>query len=436
MRDISNTIKDLIIKEPFYGLLAINLDRLYSDKTEDLAIQYSENRVKLLINKEYFKALDIPQRKNAVKHELLHMVFKHMDDYWNKTENDSLLNLAMDLEVVSYLDENYLTEKDQSVHNLFTMFNLDKKLGTKTYYEFLKKFQDDSSNDSQNNSQGNSSGNSSQNDSQDNQGNNPNQNDSSQDNQEDNSSQNNSLPKPKHDFCDKDFKDDLNKSTSSQKETETIISKLIANNTKNTIQNIAQEAKQRGTLPNEAVDYLEKNIKAYTEIPWNIHLRRIVKTAASVTRKKGKRRESERFEGFYKNTNKKIVDVLVAIDTSGSIDEVLLEKFISELRGLYNSIDVNIEVVQCDVKIHTRETFTKQYKIDKIYGRGGTSFMPVVEAFKESNANALIYYTDGYGDQCKFDDKMIRYLTPRCLWVLPEKGLKENLPGKVITIKL
>ena len=47
----------------------------------------------------------------------------------------------------------------------------------------------------------------------------------------------------------------------------------------------------------------------------------------------------------------------------------------------------------------------------------------------------MIYYTDGYGDQYKFDDKMIRYLTPRCLWVLPKDGLKENLPGKVITIK-
>lgn len=427
MKDISNTIKDLIIKEPFYGLLAINLDRLYSDKTEDLAIQYSENRVKLLINKEYFKALDMPQRRNAVKHELLHMVFKHMEDYWTKTKDDSLLNLAMDLEVISYLDENALTEKDQSVHNMFSMFNLDKKLGTKTYYEFLKKFQDNSQGNPQGNPQGGSQDSSS--------GNSP-QNNPSQDNQENDSSQNNSLPKPKHNFCDEDFKNDLDKNTSSPKETEAIISKLIANNTKNTIQNIAQEAKQRGTLPDEAVDYLNKNIKACTEVPWNIHLRRIVKTAASVTRKKGKRRESERFEGFYKNTNKKIVDVLVAIDTSGSIDEVLLEKFISELRGLYNSIDVNMEVIQCDAKIHTRETFTKQYKIDKIYGRGGTSFMPVVEAFKDSNANALIYYTDGYGDQSNFSDKMIRYLTPRCLWVLPTDGLKENLPGKVITIKL
>lgn len=435
MKDISNTIKDLIIKEPFYGLLAINLDRLYSDKTEDLTIQYSENRVKLLINKGYFKALDMPQRRNAVKHELLHMVFKHMEDYWTKTKDDSLLNLAMDLEVISYLDENALTEKDQSVHNLFSMFNLDKKLGTKTYYEFLKKLKgnspDDPNGKAQNGPQENTL-----NDYKDGPSGDSDQNNSSGDNQGNDSPQGNPLPSPKHDFCDEDFKNDLDKSTSSPKETEAIISKLISNNTKNTIENIAQEAKQRGTLPDEAINYLKNNIKAHTEVPWNIHLRRIIKTAASVTRKKGKRRESERFEGFYKNTNKKIIDVLVAIDTSGSIDEVLLEKFISELRGLYNSIDVNMEVIQCDAKIHIRETFTKQYKINKIYGRGGTSFMPVVEAFKDSNANALIYYTDGYGDQSKFSDKMIRYLTPRCLWVLPTNGLKENLPGKVITIKL
>ena len=88
----------------------------------------------------------------------------------------------------------------------------------------------------------------------------------------------------------------------------------------------------------------------------------------------------------------------VAIDTSGSIDRVLLNKFMSEFKALINSVEFKeLTILSCDTSVENCETYLKGEEIDfKPRGGGGTRFAPVFDriATLETMPACLIYFTD------------------------------------------
>jgi hypothetical protein len=90
----------------------------------------------------------------------------------------------------------------------------------------------------------------------------------------------------------------------------------------------------------------------------------------------------------------------VAIDTSGSVSEDMLKRFLDTLSSLLMEYrGVTITIIQCDTQVHDMRTFTHAdlpIKDIPIYGRGGTDFNPVFDKINNERlpVTALLYFTD------------------------------------------
>lgn len=94
--------------------------------------------------------------------------------------------------------------------------------------------------------------------------------------------------------------------------------------------------------------------------------------------------------------------IAVAIDTSGSIDQVLLSQFAAELQAIASEMQPSqVDVMYCDTEVHRHDTFMhgEQIEINAV-GGGGTSFVPVFEKVKKDvdPPKVLIYLTDLQGE--------------------------------------
>ncbi len=123
---------------------------------------------------------------------------------------------------------------------------------------------------------------------------------------------------------------------------------------------------------------------------------------------------------------KRIKDFVIAIDTSGSTQGELVEKFLIKTYNILMAKEnffrkINIHIVQCDAGIQhiakiTNEKEFEQYIAElTVYGGGGTDFRPVFQYVDEmitqkqfTNLKGMIYFTDGYG---VFPQKMPKYKT-------------------------
>ena len=110
---------------------------------------------------------------------------------------------------------------------------------------------------------------------------------------------------------------------------------------------------------------------------------------------------------YFQSRRNETVNVIVAIDTSGScIGD--LPKFFGELNGLVNSFgSYTLHVIQCDAAVAKYDLYDDNTPFDvdetsKIEwaGGGGTSFTPVFKFVEKEGitADCLIYLTDGFGD--------------------------------------
>ena len=122
--------------------------------------------------------------------------------------------------------------------------------------------------------------------------------------------------------------------------------------------------------------------------------------------------------------------LVIAIDSSGSVDEALLSQFLSEVNFLMSLVyHYQIELIVCDEKIHSHKTFYSGESLEvDIKGGSGTSFRPVFE-FVESafdDVKLLLYFTDLEG---KFPLDEPNYSVK---WVSPKE--KEIPFGEIILI--
>lgn len=112
----------------------------------------------------------------------------------------------------------------------------------------------------------------------------------------------------------------------------------------------------------------------------------------------------------------KLHTIAVAIDTSGSCQGIVAQRFCREVIGLINDSKEmlsggKILCIQCDAEIQKEDLIDIQdlkssaisYDAGRIFGGGGTSFIPVFNRLDEleqegKTIDALVYLTDGWGD--------------------------------------
>lgn len=125
--------------------------------------------------------------------------------------------------------------------------------------------------------------------------------------------------------------------------------------------------------------------------------------------------------------------VVVAVDTSGSIDDQLLARFSVEVSGLLEDYDTTIHVIYCDTRVQGVQTFEHQDLPLKLnpQGGGGTNFRPVFDWVAEQNLEpcCLAYLTDL---QCsRFPQSAPEYPV---LWLCTEPNGREVPFGQVVEI--
>ena len=131
------------------------------------------------------------------------------------------------------------------------------------------------------------------------------------------------------------------------------------------------------------------------------------------------------------------LELVVAVDTSGSISDVMLRTFFSELSGIMSAIvSYRIELLGCDAAVGTHRTFESPDSIDTtaLSGGGGTDFRPVFQKVTDEGWTpaALLYLTDGYGT---FPDRAPDYPV---LWLICDSSVEPpfgrrlplELPGR------
>lgn len=125
------------------------------------------------------------------------------------------------------------------------------------------------------------------------------------------------------------------------------------------------------------------------------------------------------------------LSLIVAIDTSGSIQEDILGAFVEEFKTIMQNFPaVNIELLIADAKIQGHYSFKNAQDIDFVLkGGGGTDYRPVFD-YIDANfpmSSMLLYFTDG--------DGIFPRISPsyEVLWALSNR--KDRIPfGRSIVI--
>jgi predicted metal-dependent peptidase len=160
----------------------------------------------------------------------------------------------------------------------------------------------------------------------------------------------------------------------------------------------AQQGKAMGNLP-EGLKRLVQEI-LYPALNWRELLRYFVEEAirTDFSWMSPSRRYLHlglHLPGLYA---KSLGHVVIAIDTSGSIDDDVLNRFTTEISGVLEAFDTVIDVLCCDTRVQDHQQYDRQDLPLKIEpkGGGGTNFRPVFEWVEEQGQNpcCLIYLTD------------------------------------------
>lgn len=379
---ISKISKNLIFTEPFYGLFLIGLNKAYREDVPTAGVSKNGIGVQLSINPTFVNGLSDDHTQGLLKHELLHIAFGHLilRDSFNDKD---LFNIAADLEINQYINESYLPTGGLTL-STFSDLKLPVKAGTKIYYDLLQQAKKDGTSETLNNILSQMEGDSM--------------------------------------YSHKTWDEFENLSDSEKK----LIKKQIDHQLKETSDNIL---KKQGIIPGELSEIIDKiNTIDPPKFDWRGYLRRFVGKSVIVYTKKLKRKFNKR---YIENPGLKIKhknNILVGIDTSGSVSTDELKEFTKELVHMHKTGHV-ITVAQCDTNLNSVEVFNPKKDLT-IKGRGGTSFQPVIDHFNsnKSKYTALIYLTDG---ECSAPVNCPN----NTLWVLSSVSkITYDLPGK--TIKL
>jgi|JFJP01.1.fsa_nt_gi predicted metal-dependent peptidase len=170
---------------------------------------------------------------------------------------------------------------------------------------------------------------------------------------------------------------------------------------KSRLASAAQAARQAGKL-SQSMMRLVDNLLA-PQLPWRALLARYMMNAArdDYSFQRTSRREGE---ALMPRLYSQGVNVIVALDTSGSVTRDELQEFLSEIDALKAQVRADVTLHACDDKLDASGPW--HYAMweamslpESILGGGGTDFRPVFEwaAKEQRNPDLLVYFTDAEG---------------------------------------
>jgi len=172
----------------------------------------------------------------------------------------------------------------------------------------------------------------------------------------------------------------------------------------------------RGSVP-ELLERLAGELPR-VETPWEQIFRNIVQTAFQEAIQINYSRPSRRWLALERDYlaqagvdlpfapdkfKKRAARLAVALDTSGSIDRELLDRFLAEIAALCEFNQRNLVLIIGDAEVHQIKEINwrdavAELSCIKYTGGGGTDFRPLIEAASEYEPDVLVYLTDLYGE--------------------------------------
>lgn len=145
--------------------------------------------------------------------------------------------------------------------------------------------------------------------------------------------------------------------------------------------------------------------------------------------------------GYYMpSLTKETVEIVVGVDSSGSISDSEYYQFLSEIYAMTRAVaNLKATVIVCDAEIHDvveiNNTFNPAMDV-KGRGYGGTSCQPVFDWIHnemQENIKLLIYLTDGYIDEPRETNYESGYPV---LWIVTPRGatnfLRNNIGNQLV----
>lgn len=379
----------LLLREPFYAHLLTDLGREVSEKTgAALGLVRRDDHFALAVNPRFWeeKRSTPDHRYGALKHELLHLVFRH-PLCTRAFANPFLFNTAVDLVVNQYIEPSHLLPGALRLTD-FPELNLTAGESTRYYYERLRQVWG-------------------------------------------------GRPSPARAIL---------QALYDQRETLfaghaawfVSLSPLETGLLTRQLSTALRRARQRtgeksvGALPagvRRALAWLDRTDDA--RIDWRRALRLFAQRSSRTHLKHTIRRPSKRYGTTPGIALQRQHRLLVAVDTSGSIDPRAFQEFFTEIYRLWRQ-GAGIRLVTCDAAIQSIEEYRGRPPA-WVKGGGGTRYDPVLAyANGLDRFDGLVYFTDGYAPAPE-----IRCRLP-ILWVVstegipPEEAAFRMLPGRKV----
>ena len=194
---------------------------------------------------------------------------------------------------------------------------------------------------------------------------------------------------------------------------------------KRAIQNTLEKTKDYGSLPSSVRELIEQALK-YKGVNWRRILQQFIYRATLVNTVPTRKRPNRRYDFVEGNRVECKLDMLIGLDTSGSIDNETLALFFGEIEKI-KALGMKIKVAECDADIGRVYNY-KHLPKTEVTGGGGTCFKPVFEYANKIKPNCILYLTDGYGDY----PERSKYPT---LWCLTPDGEFSGDFGRSIKIR-
>ena len=181
---------------------------------------------------------------------------------------------------------------------------------------------------------------------------------------------------------------------------------------------IFQKLNRQGTLPKE-LKYVVPEYFSH-RVDWRELLYGYIASYAKSTYSFVPPNMKYLYRGIYlPGLSSDLLRIVIAVDTSGSVDDALLGTFLGEVSSIMQSYpNYEIDLITADAKVQSHKVFLPGEALDyEVSGGGGTDFRPVFEYIGQqiSYPTLLLYFTDGFG---MFPEEEASY---DVMWVMPEK---------------
>ena len=400
--DINTIKRKMLIKYPFFGSIVANVN--YKEN-EDLDIAATDGET-VFYNKANLEELPINQQVFVFSHEICHIAFNHI--LRSEGKNPAMWNVATDAVINQFLKRDGLPMVEGGV-DIPEAINYDAE----QFYEKLVKEMEQGenqqqSNNSNNNSQEQKKNSSNNNNSQEQKKNNSNNNES-QEQKENNSSPESNNEKKKdagHDthkmwkeavkrHKEQQEKENNNNQTKQQEISEKEGFNKNREEKKKKLEELKKDLMKQASIAGTSDKGSNRNIKdigkAKQLVDWRYVLRETITYKADWSYKNATVEDGIVVPNLEKQP---YPETEIVIDTSGSINEKLLKKFLRECKNILQYTKLKVGCFDTRFygfhEIRTEEDIEKM----KFVGGGGTNFDTAVHAFSKRVDNKIIF-TDG-----------------------------------------